>query len=69
MDDLIAELNEIQIAANIKCDYVKTLVLLRALKAGTVSLDNVTMSGDGWTVAEVVVEPPAEPTEPPKAGE
>jgi hypothetical protein len=60
------------------CDYQKTLALLRALKSGTVSLDNVTMTNDGWTVAEVIVEPPVEPAEdpldnaiaePPKEGE
>ena len=48
-------------AAALSCDYRKTIALLRALKAGTVSLDNVTMTADdGWTVAEA--EPPAEPT-------
>ena len=52
------ELNAIQNASTLSCDYQKTLALLRALKAGTVSLDNVAMIGDGWTVAEV--EPPAE---------
>ena len=54
------ELNAIQNASTLSCDYRKTLALLRALKAGTVSLDNVTMTGDGWTAAEVIVEPPAE---------
>ena len=55
------ELSAIQNASTLSCDYRKTLALLRALKAGTVSLDNVTMVDDGWTVAEV--EPPAEPAE------
>ncbi len=68
MDDLMRELNEIQNASNLSCDYRKTLALLRALKAGTVSLDNVTMTADGWTVAEV--EPPAEDAaETPEEGE
>ena len=67
------ELNAIQIASDLSRNYKKTLTLLRALKAGTVSLDNVTMTDDGWTVAEV--EPPDEPevepdaVEPPKEGE
>lgn len=56
VDELMKELNAIQIDSTLSCDYQKTIVLLRALKAGTVSLDNVTMVGDGWTVAEV--EPP-----------
>ncbi len=61
MDDLMKELNAIQNASTLSCDYQKTLALLCALKAGTVSLDNVTMAGDGWNVAEV--ETPAEPAE------
>ena len=68
MEELMRELNDIQGAANVSRDYQKTLALLRALKAGTVSLDNVTMTGDGWTVADIVVEPPAEP-EPPREDE
>lgn len=63
MDNLMRELNEIQAATALQCNYSKTLALLRALKAGAVSLDNVTMTNDGWTVAEV--EPPAEPAEDP----
>lgn len=63
MDELKNELNAIQAASNISCDYQKTIALLRALKAGTVSLDNVTMVGDGWTVAEV--DPSAEPVKDP----
>ncbi len=55
------ELNAIQNASTLSCDYRKTLALLRALKTGTVSLDNVTMTDDGWTVAEV--EPSTEPAE------
>ncbi len=50
----MAELTTIQVAS----DYQKTLALLRALKAGNVSLDNVTMTDDGWTLAEN--EPPKE---------
>lgn len=50
MDELLKEIRVINAGA----DYQKTLALLRALKAGLVSLDNVTMTGDGWSVAEVV---------------
>ena len=63
MDELLRELAVIEANSPILCNYNKTLALLRALKAGTVSLDNVTMIADGWTVAEVVVEPPVEPIE------
>jgi len=62
------ELNAIQNASTLSCDYRKTIALLRALKAGTVSLDNVTLTEDGWTVAEgdlpgVAVADAAEPLE------
>ncbi len=63
MDELLVELANIDAESQVRNDYQKTLALLRALKAGTVSLDNVTMTGDGWTVAEVIVEPPVEPAE------
>ena len=61
MDELLQELAVIEANSQTLCSYTKTLALLRALKAGTVSLDNVTMTAGGWTVAEV--EPPAEPAE------
>jgi hypothetical protein len=58
------ELTTIQNASALSCDYQKTLALLRALKAGTVSLDDVTLTENGWTVADV--EPPKEDAiEPP----
>ena len=61
MDELIRNLDAIQATSHLSCYYDKTQALLRALKAGSVSLDNVTMTNDGWTAAEVIVEPPAEP--------
>ena len=65
MDELMKELSEIENASKLACDYKKTIALLRALKAGTVSLDNVTMTDDGWTAADILVEEPAEDaTEP-----
>lgn len=78
MDELLQELAVIEADSQTLCNYTKTLALLRALKAGTVSLDNVTLTGDGWTAAEVIVEPPAGPVvapldnalaEPPRASE
>ena len=59
MDELLLELNrqnELAIARN---DYAKTMVLLRALKAGTVTLENVTLTADGWT-AQAIVPPSPE---------
>lgn len=59
------ELGEIQSVADARRDYAKTLALLRALKAGTISLENVTMTADGWALAEI--EPPKDPdTDPPE---
>lgn len=53
--DLLAELNDINARtqvqadlARVQGDYAKTLSLLRHLKAGTVSLDDVTLQADGW---------------------
>jgi len=53
MDELLRELAEIQATAQVRSDYAKTLALLRALKAGEITLDNVTMTADGWSVAAV----------------
>lgn len=63
MEPLVRELESIH-ARNMKAnDYEKTLALLRALKAGTVTLDNVTMTADGWQLVEVPAQPP-QPEEP-----
>lgn len=69
MDELLKELNDINALAQIRADYAKTLVLLRVLKEGRVSLDDVTLVDGGWTVSakpvegaiKVADEPPAEP--------
>lgn len=60
MDELLRELASIDAASVLRNDYHKTLALLRALKAGTITLDNVTMTATGWNVAAVAPpEPPA----------
>lgn len=48
--------------AHARADYAKTLVLLRALKAGTILLSDVTLTSDGWQVAKATPaeSPPAE---------
>jgi phage gp36-like protein len=66
VEQLLRELAEINANAQIRADYTKTLALLRALKAGTVSLDNLTMSADGWSVA-AIEQTPAEKTREPEA--
>ena len=66
MDLFLRELANIDAMSSLRCDYQKTLALLRAMKAGTVSLDNVRMTDDGWTVA--AVPPPAPVAEEPAEG-
>jgi hypothetical protein len=60
MEKLLKELADIQSTLQARMDYAKTLALLRALKAGIVTLDNVTLIADGWSIAADA------PPEPPK---
>lgn len=62
MDELLRELDAINAMAHARADYAKTLVLLRALKAGTILLSDVTLTSDGWQVAKATPaeSPPAE---------
>lgn len=66
MDELLRELARLNELNNVRNDYAKTLALLRALKAGTVTLDNVTMTDDGWQVAPVIEEPKLAEVEDPQ---
>ena len=61
MEALLQELKQIDAQAALQADYQKTLALLRAIKAGDISLDNVTMTDNGWTVEDRL--PPPEPAE------
>lgn len=65
MDELILELNRLNELAAAQNNYAKSLALLRALKAGTVLLDNVVMVVDGWSVVAIVKSenPPETPAE------
>ncbi len=60
MQELLTELSRIQEAHSSAANYEKTLALLRALKAGTVTIDQVTLAEGGWNVA-----PPTSPPEMP----
>ena len=62
MDDFLKELEELNATSALRNDYTKTLALLRAMKAGKVSLEQVTMTADGWQVS-TAVEVPAIPVE------
>ena len=65
MDELLREINEINAVANLRADYTKTMALLRALKTGRVSLDDVTLEGDGWSVSATPVPGVIPVDEPP----
>ena len=67
MDELLREINEINAVANLRADYAKTMALLRALKSGRVSLESVTLTANGWQVADdtpPVTEAEVEQAEP-----
>jgi hypothetical protein len=65
MQDFMRELTEIHAHNQLVGDYQKTMCLLRALKNGSISIDRITMTADGWTIADeepaplVVVNPEA----------
>lgn len=73
MDDFLKELEELNATSALRNDYMKTLALLRALKAGKVSLEQVTVTSDGWHIPpiEIPAIPVEEETETgePEAGE
>lgn len=50
---LDAEQQRAQDAVNLRnaqLNYEKTMILLRALKQGEMSLDDIALTGDGWTL-------------------
>lgn len=49
-------LGELHQANAVACDYAKTLLLLRSLKAGEISLDDVQMTDDGWRLVRVFTD-------------
>ena len=53
MEKFLAELQRIEQLATSQNNWAKTMALLHALKAGDVSLDNVTLTADGWKVAAI----------------
>lgn len=59
MDEFLKQLNEINAVSQLRSDYAKTIALLRALKSGSVGLDNVTLTADGWQVSAFVPIVPA----------
>lgn len=47
-------------------NYAKTMFLLRALKAGGVTLEQVVIDGDNWSVLEFTTEQPMPAADPKK---
>ena len=74
MNKLSENLAALRQQHNLAGDYAMTLELLRALKAGEASIDQVILTGNGWNLVAAAAEMPpdglklAEPAEP-AAGE
>lgn len=62
MKDFLARLAEINQLYTLRLDYAKTLALLAALKSGSIKLEEVQLTADGWNVIEVTVEAPESPS-------
>jgi hypothetical protein len=60
MKEFLRRLDEMHRSATTQLDYAKTLELLRALKSGQLSIENVAVNETGWNV----VEPPPQPAGP-----
>lgn len=68
MEDLLRELAEINAASQVRSDYLKTLALLRALKAGRLAIGDVELLPDGWRLVQPApAEPQPEATATPEA--
>ena len=55
MDEFTRQLTEIHARNMLANDYQKTLALLRALKAGTISIERINLTADGWQIVDVKV--------------
>ena len=61
MDELLNELAALDMPSQLalaRGNYAKSLALIRALKLGTIGLDNVTLTPDGWQVSAVAPAAP-----------
>ena len=62
MEDLLKELNQIQAIADLRRELSKTVAVLRGLKSGLITLDNLEVNGDDWRIVAIApVEPISEP--------
>ena len=67
MDELLQQMNGIQPMSERDVYYGRTQLLLQALKLGTVSLDNLNVTPNGWSLAKpVAAETPAAPAPVPE---
>lgn len=59
MNEFDRQCAEIQAHHQLVADYQKTMALLRALKAGQITLDKIAMreDGSGWLVVNVLIDP------------
>lgn len=58
MDELRLKLAVLHAVAPVRLEHSKTIALLYALKAGDVTLDQLTLDGETWQVVDVKVESP-----------
>lgn len=67
MDELRQQLGQVHQNVMGSLNFAKTMILLRALKAGTVTLDNVVLDGENWRLLDVQIVPAdAEPKQAPE---
>lgn len=71
MREFLQQLSAMDQAAQHKLNYEKTLVLLAAMKAGQVQLDEVQLVEGGWMMSEAKLpdDTPDTPEEQPEASE
>lgn len=60
LNEFMALMNSIHARHSLASDYEKSVALLKALKAGQVSLDQVIITGDTWQIV-AVEEPKPQP--------
>lgn len=69
VDELRLKLAVMHNVAPVQLNYSKTMALLYALKAGTVTLDQIVLDGETWQLLDVKVEAAPVNSEPMTAEE
>ena len=56
MDEFRENIERIHALNMLRNDYAKTIMLLKALKSGSVTMDQINITADGWQIMEVQIE-------------